>query len=458
MALKFVIIGGGPGGHSAATHAAKLGADVTVVERDIIGGAAHLWDCIPSKAMIATGSALNFINRSEQMGLTDVKAHLDFAALRDRIQSIEDRLEGSATTLLKSQGVRVIDGFGRLVGPHQVVVDTAEGEVELEADAILLSTGSRPRIPDWAEPDGDRVLTTRDAYPPKELPTHMIVVGSGVTGVEFVSMFSSFGCDVTLIVSRQQVLPQKDPEVAAALEDEFLSRGVRLFKGARAEGIERSEDADGAPVVKVLCDDGRIATGSHVLLAIGSMPNVEGLGCEAAGVEVNQWGYIDNNHHCITNVPHIYVAGDLSGKLPLSSVATMQGRKIAEHVMGLHTRDHRHLDYDKAASAIFTEPEIADVGLAEAEAFADGRKIRVTKVPFSASAKALINNSPRGFVKILSDPATGVVLGGSIVGRHAAELISVIALAVTAGLKVEDIVDSLLVHPSLAEALAEAAD
>ena len=280
------------------------------------------------------------------------------------------------------------------------------------------------------------------------------MVGSGVTGVEFVSMFSSFGCDVTLIVSRQQVLPAKDPEVAAALEDEFLARGVRLFKGARAEGIERTDDGD----VTVLCDDGRQATGSHVLLAIGSMPNSEGLGCESAGVEVNQWGYIDNNHHCITNVGHIYVAGDLSGKLPLSSVATMQGRKIAEHVMGLHTRDHRHLDYDKAASAIFTEPEIADVGLAEADAFAEGRKIRVTKVPFSASAKALINNSPRGFVKILSDPATGVVLGGSIVGRHAAELISVIALAVTAGLKVEDIVDSLLVHPSLAEALVDAAD
>lgn len=454
MALRFVIIGGGPGGHAAASHAAKLGADVTVIERDIVGGAAHLWDCIPSKAMIATGSALNFINQSEQMGLTDVKAHLDFDGLRERILSIEHRLEHSATTLLESQGVRMIEGTGRLVGAHQIVADTADGTIELEADAILLSTGSRPRIPDWAEPDGDRVLTTRDAYPPKELPSHMVVIGSGVTGVEFVSMFSSFGCDVTLVVSRQQVLPSKDPEVAAALEDEFLARGVRLLKGARAEAIERHEDG----AVTVRCDDGRSAVGSHALLAIGSLPNSEGLGCEAAGVEVNQWGYIDNNHHCVTNVPHIYVAGDLSGKLPLSSVATMQGRKIAEHAMGLHTRDHRHLDYDKAASAIFTEPEIADVGLAEADAFSEGRKIRVTKVPFSASAKALINNAPRGFVKILSDPATGVVLGGSIVGRHAAELISVIALAVTAGLKVEDIVDSLLVHPSLAEALAEAAD
>ena len=454
MALKLVIIGGGPGGNAAATHAAKLGAEVTMIERDIVGGAAHLWDCIPSKAMIATGSALGNINASEQMGLTDVTAQLDFDALRDRISSIEDRLRSSVTTLLESQGVQVIRGTGRLVGPYEVAVETADGEQRLHADAILLSTGSRPRIPDWAEPDGDRVLTTRDAYPPKQLPEHLIVIGSGVTGVEFVHMFSAFGCRVSLVVSRQQVLPRKDPEVAAALEDEFLNRGVKLLMGARAESIERTDDGG----VRVLCDDGRIATGSHALLAIGSLPNSEGLGCEKAGVEVNQWGYIDINHHCQTNVPHIYAAGDLSGKLPLSSVASMQGRKIAEHVMGLHTREHRHLDYDKAASAIFTDPEIADVGLAEADAFAEGRKIRVTKVPFSTTAKALINAAPRGFVKILSDPATGVVLGGSIVGRHAAELISVIALAVTSGLKVEDIVDSLMVHPSLAEALADAAD
>jgi NAD(P)H dehydrogenase (quinone) len=208
----------------------------------------------------------------------------------------------------------------------------------------------------------------------------------------------------------------------------------------------------------VRCDDGRRVQGTHVLLCIGSIPNSEGLGLDAAGVEVDRGGYVPVNHHCQSNVPHVYAAGDLSGKLPLSSVASMQGRKVAEHVMDFHTRAHRHLDYEKAASAIFTEPEIADVGLAEADAFAEGRKIRVTKMPFSASAKALINADPRGFVKIVSDPATGVVLGGSIVGRHAAELIAVIALAVTAGLKVNDIVESLLVHPSLSEALAEAAE
>ncbi len=450
--MRFVIIGGGPAGNQAATYAARLGAEVVLVERDIVGGAAHLWDCIPSKTMIATGGAMSFFRRAEGMGL-DVDAALDRDSLRGRVDRIEERLHRAIVQLLTSQNVRLIEGAARLKGPNQVVVETATGVEELEADAIQLSTGSRPRVPEWCVPDGNRILTTRDCYPPPQIPEHAVVVGSGVTGVEFVHMLSSLGSKVTLIVSRQQVLPTKDPEVAAALEADFLARGVSLLKGARAVGIDVIDER-----IVVRCDDGRQVHGSHAILAIGSVPNVEGLGLEAAGVETDDSGYVPINHHCQSNVPHIYAAGDLSGKLPLSSVAAMQGRKIAEHVMGLHTREHRHLDYDKAASAIFTEPEIADVGLAEAEAFAEGRKIRVTKVPFSASAKALINNDPRGFVKILSDPATGVVLGGSIVGRHAAELISVIALAVTANLKVSDIYESLLVHPALAEALADAAE
>jgi dihydrolipoamide dehydrogenase len=453
VALRFVIIGGGPAGNTAATWAARLGANVTIIERDIIGGAAHLWDCIPSKTMIATGGAMSFTRRIQGMGLDEITAEVDMTGLKDRVEGIVTKLNGSITDLLTSQRVRMIRGSARMEGPHTVVVETSTGAEEVHADAVLISTGSRPRIPDWCEPDGDRILTTRQCYPPPVLPEHLVVIGSGVTGVEFVHMFSTLGSKVSLLVSRQQVLPSKDAEVAAALEQDFLRRGVSLLKGARADAIDRVGDG-----VVVRSEDGRRVEGSHALLAIGSVPNTEDLGLASAGVEVDNGGYIPINHHCQSNVRHIYAAGDVSGKLPLSSVAAMQGRKVAEHVMGLHTLEHRHLDYDKAASAIFTEPEIADVGLAEAEAFAIGRKIRVTKVPFSAAAKALINNDSRGFVKILSDPATGVVLGGSIVGRHAAELIAVIALAVTANLTVSDIVESLLVHPTLAEALADAAD
>ncbi|HWS48407.1 MAG TPA: FAD-dependent oxidoreductase [Acidimicrobiia bacterium] len=451
MPVRFVIIGGGPAGNTAATVAASLGAEVTMIERDIIGGAAHLWDCIPSKAMIATGNELGELAHAQTMGL-DASGRLDVDALRERVATMEQKLCDSVTSLLESQGVRLLCGTGRLTGAYTVAAETADGTEELEADAILLSTGSRPRVPEWAVIDGERVLTTRQAYPPPDIPEHLVVVGSGVTGVEFTHMFSALGAQVSLIVSRQQVLPYKDPEVAAVLEDEFLRRGVKLLKGARATAIGREDDK-----VFIACDDGRAVDGSHALLCIGSVPNSEGLGCEIAGVDLDEHGYVPGNRHCQTNIPHIYSAGDVSGRLPLSSVAAMQGRKIAEHVMGLTARAHRHLDYDKAAQAIFTDPEIAEVGVAEAEAFAAGRKLRVTKVPFSANPKALINGDTRGFVKILSDPATGVVLGGAIVGRNAAELISVIAVAVTNHLKVVDIVDSLLVHPALAESLADAA-
>ncbi|HEX6595532.1 MAG TPA: FAD-dependent oxidoreductase [Acidimicrobiales bacterium] len=454
--VRLVILGGGPAGNQAATTAARLGAEVTLIERDVIGGAAHLWDCIPSKAMIATGNAMSFARRSSGMGLGSLQAAVDVDALKRRINDIEDHLRTSVVDLLTSQAVRMVQGTGRLVDPHTVAVETADGTETVAADAVVLNTGSRPRTPDWAKPDGDRILTTRQAYPPPCIPEHLVVVGSGVTGVEFVHMFRSLGSKVTLIVSRQQVLPDRDAEVAAALEEDFLRRGVVLVKGAKAVGIDR--EGESGEVLAVRCDDGRVVRGTHVLLAIGSIPNSEGLGLEDAGVEVDERGFVPINQHCQSNVPHIYAAGDLSGKLPLSSVASMQGRKIAENVMGYSTRQHRHLDYDKAASAIFTEPEIAEVGIHEAEAFAMGRKIRVTKVPFAASAKALINDDPRGFVKIVSDPATGVVLGGSIVGRHAAELIAVVALAVTAGLRVSDIVDSLFVHPSLSESLADAAE
>ena len=451
MATRFLVIGGGPAGQTAASSAAALGADVTLIERDVLGGAAHLWDCVPSKAMIATGGELMSLLRSDAMGIDAAAGVIDVDALRIRMQDIQDHLRNDVQTLLESQGVRILQGTGRLTSTTSAVLEYDGRTEHVEFDAVLLSTGSRPRIPEWVHPDGERILTTRDAYPPPVVPEHVVVVGSGVTGVEFAHMFTTFGAKVSLVVSRQQVLPSKDPEVAAVLEASFLERGVELHKGARATDIRR--DGDG---IVVECHDGRMVHGSHALLAIGSIPNSESLGLETAGLSTTEWGTIPIDHNCLTAVPGIYVAGDLSGKLPLSSVASMQGRKIAEHAMGMHAMAHRHLDYDKAASAIFTVPEIADVGLAEADAFASGRKIRVTKVPFAANAKALISGDARGFVKVISDPATGVVLGGSIVGEHAAELISVLAVAVTNGLRTQDIVESLLVHPSLAEAIVEA--
>ncbi|HSJ28889.1 MAG TPA: FAD-dependent oxidoreductase, partial [Acidimicrobiia bacterium] len=330
------------------------------------------------------------------------------------------------------------------------VVTAEDGtEQEVEFDHALISTGSAPRIPSWAEVDGKRILTTRHAYDLPELPDHIVVIGSGVTGVEFVHIFETLGAKVTLVVSRQQILPHRDAEVAAVLEEEFLRRGVKLVIGARAKAIDHVADG-----VEVVCDDGRVVRGSHALLAIGSVPLTDGLDLEAAGVHTES-GYVTVDEYQRSNVPHIYAAGDVTGQMPLSSVASMQGKKIAQHVMG---RPVTPIDYSKVTQAVFTEPEIASVGLEEVQAAAEGRKVRTTKVPFAANARAVLQGHTRGFVKVISDPATGQVLGGTIVGHRASELIGILALAVKANLRVRDLEETLMVHPSMSEAITEAAE
>lgn len=450
LRLKFLIVGAGPAGHSAATVAATLGAAVTLVEDQVVGGAAHLWDCIPSKAMVSSSVRLAAIRSASRMGISDPgEVELDMARLGSHLDAVTGSIGGGITDMLDSQGVEVVHGRASLLSTHSVAVETDAGTREVSFDAALLATGSRPRVPGWAPVDGERVLTTRHAYHLAELPEHLVVIGSGVTGVEMVHIFSSLGSRVTLLVSRHHVLPHRDPEVATVLEEDFLERGVELLKGARARACVVSGDE-----VSVETEDGRHVAGSHVLLAVGSIPNSDGLGLEPAGVAVER-GYVRVDEFQRTSVPHIYAAGDLTGQLPLSSVAAMQGRKIARHVTGHHVEP---IDYAKVAQAIFTEPEIASVGLEEVDAAAEGRKVRITKVPFAANPRALIQGQPRGFAKVISDPATHIVLGGTVVGHHASELITAIALAVTARIRVDVLVETLLVHPSLSESITEAAE
>jgi dihydrolipoamide dehydrogenase len=449
MGLSFLIVGAGPAGTAAATTAAALGASVTLVERDIIGGAAHLWDCIPSKTMTATAIRIDSMRNAARLGLLAAPGQVDPGQLSERIKHISGDIHRGWVSLLTSQGVDLVEGTAHLTSTNAAVVATAEGERQITFDRCLISTGSIPRVPDWSDIDGERILTTRHAYDLAEVPPRLVVVGSGVTGVEFVHIFESLGSAVTLVVSRQQILPHRDPEVAAVLEANFLERGVRLIIGARAVGIER----DGESLV-VLCDDGRRVIGSHVLLAIGSVPLTQGIGLEEAGVETLN-GFVQVDQFSRTSVPTIYGAGDCTGQMLLSSVAAMQGRKIARHALGLAVTP---IDYGKVAQAVFTEPEIASVGLEEAEAAAVGRKVRTTKVPFASNARAVLQGNPQGFVKLSSDPATGVVLGGTVVGHRASELIGILALAVQARVTVHTLVETLLVHPSLSESISDAAE
>jgi len=443
------VIGGGPAGTQAATTAASKGGRVTLIEKEIVGGAAHLWDCIPSKTMAASALRHSSVRNAAQLGLVTEPTRVDPLVLSGRIKAITSDINRNWIELLDSQSVEVIYGHGRFVSDREVVVDTGSGERRIAFDRAMISTGSAPRVPDWAPVDGVRVLTTRDCYDLEAVPEHVIVIGSGVTGVEFTHIFESLGSEVSLVVSRRQILPHRDAEVAAVLEEDFLERGVHLVIGARAEKIDVSDEG-----VAVFCDDGRMIRGSHALLAVGSVPLSDGIGLEEAGV-VTDRGFVQVDEYQRTSVPHIYAGGDVTGQMLLSSVASMQGRKIARHALDLPVTP---LDYSKVAEAIFTEPEIASVGLVDVDAAARGRKVRTMKVPFASNARSVLQHFTRGFVKVTSDPATGVVLGGTIVGHRASELIGVLTLAVQAEVTVKTLVEALMVHPSMTEALSDAAE
>lgn len=422
---------------------------MTLVENEIVGGAAHLLDCIPSKTMAASALRHSSVRNASKLGMANEPGRVDTTQLGARIDEIVDDITQDWTDMLKSQGVDIVRGAGRFVDANEALVTTDSGDRRIRFDRAMVSTGSRPRVPDWAPVDGRRILTTRHCYHFENPPEHLIVVGSGVTGVEFTHIFEALGSEVTLVVSRRQILPHRDPEVAAVLEEDFQDRGVNLVIGARAESMSVEGDR-----VVVSCNDGRRIEGSHALLAVGSVPNTDGLGLDEVGVKTSN-GFIEVDEFQRTSVPHIYAAGDVTGQMLLSSVATAQGRKIAWHALGLPVEP---LDLSRVAEAIFTEPEIASVGLVEVEAAAVGRKVRTTKVPFAANARSVLQHFERGFVKVTIDPATGVVLGGTIVGHRASELIGVIALAVQARVTASTLLETLMAHPTMTEAITDAAE
>lgn len=448
-ATRFLVIGGGPAGTAAAAVAAAGGAAVTLVEAEVLGGASQLRDCIPSKALVASAAGLAGIRASGHLGAADPgPLRPDSARLAERRLTIASLMSATRRGQLEALGVRLLEGTARLTGSHTALVAAAGGEEAVEFDQALLATGSVPRVPDWAEVDGERVLTSRQAYRLMPAPERVVVVGAGPTGVEFAHIFSSLGATVVLLASRGRVLPQADPEAAAALEEEFAERGITLLRGARACSLRRTADG-----VEIIAEDGRMAAGSHALLAVGLQPSLSGLGLEAAGLQAED-GAIRVDSRQRTSVPHIYAAGDVTGGLMLSSVAAAEGTVVGRLVLRLAADP---VDHVAAAQAVYTEPEIAWAGLQEAQAAAAGRRVRVTRAPFSANPRALLGARPRGFAKLITDPGDDTILGGVVVGRQATELIGIVALAVKAGLRRQLLADTLLAYPSLAETLAAAA-
>jgi NAD(P)H dehydrogenase (quinone) len=445
-AHKIAILGGGPGGYEAALVAAQLGAEVTVVDADGPGGACVLTDCVPSKTLIETSSAMTAFNGAAHLGIhPQAPSKANPRAIYKRIKDLAAAQSHDIGARLAAEGVKVISGTGRLKDTKTVL--TPEGDIT--ADTILIATGAHPRILPGAVPDGERILTWRQLYDLDELPDDLIVIGSGVTGAEFAAAYLALGSNVTLVSSRQRVLPHEDEDAATLIEQVWRQNGMNILSESRGQSVRR--DSQG---VVVTLQDGREITGSHCLMTVGMIPNTAGIGLEEAGVELDRNGFIETDRVSRTSAPGVYAAGDCTGVLLLASVAAMQGRIAMWHALGEAVHPIR---LSHVAATIFTDPEIATVGVTQ-KAVSDGTvPARTLKLPLATNPRAKMRGLRDGFVKLFTSPGTGVVLGGVVTGPRASELIMPISLAVELHLTAGQLAHTFTVYPSLSGSIAETA-
>lgn len=450
---KVVILGGGPGGYEAALVAAQLGAEVTVVDSDGIGGSAVLTDCVPSKTLIATAELMSEVAGAAELGVNfrdsdgdaATSLRVDLGRVNERVKRLAADQSGDIARRLDNEGVQVVPGRGRLDGPNRVVV----GDTSYDADAVLVATGAAPRTLPTAQPDGERILTWEQVYDLTEVPTELIVVGSGVTGAEFASAYLALGIPVTLVSSRDRVLPGEDADASLVLEDVSKRRGMTVLSKSRMESVTRAGD-----IVTVTLTDGRSVQGSHCILALGSVPNTTDVGLEESGVILKDGGFVNVDRVSRTSARGVYSAGDCTGVLMLASVAAMQGRIAMWHFLG----DTVHpLDLKKVSSNVFTAPEIATVGWSQQAVDAGEIAAEAVMLPLSGNPRAKMQGVRDGFVKLFCRPGTGIVVGGVVVGPRASELIHPVALAVAESLTADQVAQTFTVYPSMSGSIAEAA-
>jgi dihydrolipoamide dehydrogenase len=375
---------------------------------------------------------------------------VDLRRVNERVLALAKAQSDDVAARLEREGVRVVPGLGRLDGPSRVVAELPGGGSEtVEADAVLVATGAHPRVLPDAAPDGERILSWEQVYSLDALPEHLVVVGSGVTGAEFASAYTALGSRVTLVSSRDRVLPGEDADAATVLEDVFRRRGMTVLSKARAKAVAR----DGAGV-RVTLEDGRTVEGSHCLMAVGSAPNTGGLGLEEAGVRLDKGGYVEVDRVSRTSAAGVYAAGDCTGVLMLASVAAMQGRIAMWHALGDAVSP---LNLRSVSSNVFTDPEIATVGWTQKDLDEGTTDAVVVKLPLATNARAKMQGVHDGFVKLFARPGSGTVVGGVVVAPRASELIFPVAMAVDMRLTVDQLAHSFTIYPSISGSVAEAA-
>jgi pyruvate/2-oxoglutarate dehydrogenase complex dihydrolipoamide dehydrogenase (E3) component len=450
--MRIAIIGGGPGGYEAALVAAELGAQVTVIDRAGLGGACVLWDCVPSKTLCSTAEVVTWMEAAPSLGLTrdPTPLDVDLSKVFERVLFLATAQSRDVEKKVEQAGVRTVRANGRFLDARTIETTADDGTIErIEAEAVLIATGSSPRELATAVPDGARILNGRQVYNLTEIPERLIVVGSGATGAEFTHAFNRLGAHVTLVSSRQHVLPSEDIDAAEVLEEVFTRRGVEILRDTRAVAARATGDG-----VEVELEGGRTLQGSHALFTVGQVPNSADLGLEAAGVRVNADGMIPVDGVSRTNVPHIYAAGDVTGGMMLASVAAMEGRIAMWHALGQAVTPFRP---EEIASTVFTDPEIATAGLGEKTARERGLAIDVMKLPFATNARAKMVGLEDGFVKLVVAAHSRIVVGGTIVSPHASDLILPVSVAVHARLHVAQLAQAFSIYPSFGGSVQEAA-
>ncbi len=448
--FDLVILGSGPGGYVAAIRAAQLGLKTAIIERERLGGICLNWGCIPTKALLRTSEIYHYMQNAESYGLSADNVSFDLNKVVERSRKVAGQLNAGVKGLMKKNKIQVFEGVGALTGKGKLTVRQGDKTTELEAKHIIVATGARARDLPFAKADGERIWTYRHAMVPPEMPTKLLVIGSGAIGVEFASFYNDMGADVTIVEMLPRILPVEDEEVSAFMDKALTKQGIKLLVGTGLEGIETSAKGVSA---KIKGKDGTVTSEefSHVIVAIGIVPNTENIGIDTLGIETER-GHIKVDGYARTNVEGIYAIGDVTGAPWLAHKASHEGIVCVEAIAGLKPHPFEKWNIP---GCTYSRPQVASVGFTEAKAKEAGYELKVGKFPFIGNGKAIALGEAEGFVKTVFDAKTGELLGAHMVGAEVTELIQGYVVARQLETTEAELMETVFAHPTLSEMMHE---
>ncbi len=444
-----VVLGAGPGGYVAAIRAAQLGLKTAIIERDSVGGVCLNWGCIPSKSLLRNAEVVNLVNNAEEFGITFENLTYDFSKAISRSREVVDKLTSGVQYLLKKNQVELIEGTGKLTGPHELEI--MENSRKITSENIIIATGARQRDIDSMPIDHHVVLNSRDALNMSEIPEDITIIGAGATGVEFAHIYRSYGAKVTLVEMMDRIIPNEDSEISESLKKSFTEREIDIKVGVAVKSIQASNGT--ALVTLIAKEEEHLITSNKVLVAVGVQPNTDKIGLEKVGITTNN-GFISISENMETNVSGVYAIGDVTGKMLLAHVASAQAVTAVEYIAGLNPAP---LDYQLMPRAIYCEPQVASFGMTEAQAKDNGIETQIGKFPFSASGKAIALGHTEGIVKLVIDPEIGEILGAHMIGPEVTELLAELSMTKLLEGTTTELGWLVHPHPTISETLKEAA-